>query len=53
MGKTFEYALRGICHYWIKTSLGKKSCRFLVIWAHVDRGTERVTRTLRMRVYYY
>ena len=31
--------------------ISKKSCRFLVIWARVDRSTERATRTMRMRVY--
>jgi len=47
----FLNMLYGICHHWIKNDLSKKSCRFLVIWVLVDRGTERVTRTLRMRVY--
>jgi len=47
----FLNTLYGICHYWIKKDLSRKSCRFLVIWVHVDRSTEHVTRTLRMRVY--
>ena len=30
-----------ICHYWIKNDLSKKSCRALVIWVRVDKGTKR------------
>jgi len=49
--KNLSIMLYGICHYWIKKGLWKKSCRFLVIWVRVERSTERVTRTSRIRVY--
>ena len=42
-GEMFLNMPYGICHYWIKKGLPKKSCRFLGIRVRVDRSTEHLS----------